>query len=154
MCLVRTLSRRHRSRPMSAKAIRDELARVRSTRQAQAALMVVSSRQQVPGGAGFARVDDLAFVVVAEPDVLQLVDLVLREMAALVHVRHSQNEAVDLAKLETHIAPALSALAEFDEVGRLAGAAAKNIENLRAVGGRVRIRIHEALTGSLSVLHP
>ena len=143
---------KHRSRPMSVKAIRDELAKVRATRQAHAGLMIVSTRQQVPGGCGFARVDDLAFVVVAEPDVLQLVYLVLREMAAMLHVRQGQDETVNLAKVEAHIAQALSALEDFDEVGRLAGAAAKNIENLRVSGGRVKARIHEALTASLSVL--
>ena|SRR6478672_6276009 len=106
------------------------------------------------GGDATTRVDDLAFVVVAESDVLQLVYLVLREMAALVHVRQGQDDTVDLVKLETHIGLALSALEEFDEVGRLAGAAQKNIENLRLAGGRVKARIQEALTGSLSVLHP
>lgn len=49
---------------------------------------------------------------------------------------------------------ALTLLNEFDEVGRLAGAAKKNLESLLDTGRRVRTRLHDALTAGLQTLHP
>jgi hypothetical protein len=144
-----------RSRPMSAKQLRDELAGSRGVRDAVAGLVLVPTPEEVPGGSRFARVDDLAFVVAADdPTVVSLVYLILREMTALLTVRQSDGDEIDLAKVEAQLGLALTALAELDEVGRLAGQAEKTLQNLRAVGGRVQKKIHEALTNGLAVLHP
>ena len=114
--------------------------------------------EEVPGGGRFARVDDLAFVVAADDlTTVSLVYRILREMTALLTVRSSEGDEVDVAKLESQrnlALSALSALSEFDEVGRLAGQAQKNLENLRAIGGRVHKKLYDALTGGLTILHP
>ena len=78
--------------------------------------------EEVPGGGRFARVDDLAFVVAADDlTTVSLVYRILREMTALLTVRSSEGDEVDVAKLESQLNLALSALTEFDGVGRLAG---------------------------------
>lgn len=107
----------------------------------------------MPGHGAFARIDELSFVVAADAEHTELVYLVLRELVALVAVRQHDGDEVDLTKIEAQMNSALAALGEFDEVARMANAAAKNLAAIKDVGGRVRTRIHEALTAGLAALH-
>jgi hypothetical protein len=141
-----------RTRPLSAKAWREALAEARTVRDAAGALALVPSAEQVPGPGAFARVDELSFVVAADAEHAELVYLVLRELVALVAVRQNDGEEIDLAKIDAQMNSALKALEEFDEVGRLAKAATKNLAGIMDVGGRVRKRIEEALTAGLAEL--
>lgn len=144
-----------RSRPLTAKQLRDEATTARQVREATASLTLVPTAAEVPGQGSFARVDDLAFVVAAdEPSTVSLVYLVLREMTALLTIRQDDGTEVNLGQLEAQIGIALTALEEFQEVGRLALQAQRSLESLRAVGGRVHEKIHQALTSGLSILHP
>lgn len=144
-----------RSRPMSAQALKAEAINAREVRGAAGCLILVPSVEEVPGGGRFARVDDLSFVVAADDlETLSLVYLTTRELVALVAVRQHGADDVDVAKIQAQLQHALSLLSEFDEVGRLAGAAKKNLENLLLAGSRVRTKLHDALTAGLDTLHP
>jgi hypothetical protein len=143
-----------RSKPLTPKQLREEVAAARGVRDAAAGLVLVPTASEVPGGGRFARVDDLAFVVAADDlPTATLVYLVLRELTALVAVRQDDGDELDLTKLEGHLNLALMSLAEFDSVGRLAVQAEKSLVELRTIGSRVQKKIHEALTGGLTVLH-
>ena len=144
-----------RSRPMSAQALKAEAITAREVRGAAGCLILVPTPAEVPGGGRFVRVDDLSFVVAADdPDTLSLVYLTTRELVALVTVRQHGDDGVDVAKAQAQLQHALTLLSEFDDVGRLAGAAKKNLESLLLTGARVRTRLHEALTAGLQTLHP
>lgn len=149
------LEAKKRSRPMSAQALKAEAISAREVRGAAGCLILVPSVEEVPGGGRFARVDDLSFVVAADDlETLSLVYLTTRELVALVAVRQHGADDVDMAKIEAQLQHALSLLGEFDEVGRLAGAAKKNLENLLLAGARVRKSLHDTLTAGLDTLHP
>jgi hypothetical protein len=144
-----------RSRALSAQALKAEAISAREVRGAAGCLILVPTAAEVPGGGRFARVDDLSFVVAADDiDTLSLVYLTTRELVALVAVRQHGAADVDVAKIQAQLQHALTLLSEFDEVGRLAGAAKKNLENLLVAGSRVRTRLHDALTAGLEGLHP
>ncbi|GAB3069167.1 hypothetical protein [Pedococcus soli] len=144
-----------RSRPMTAQALKAEAITAREVRGAAGCLILVPTPAEVPGGGRFARVDDLSFVVAADdPDTLSLVYLTTRELVALVTVRQHGDDGVDIAKAQAQLQHALTLLSEFDDVGRLAGAAKKNLESLLLTGARVRTRLHDALTAGLATLHP
>jgi hypothetical protein len=141
-----------RTRPLNSRAWREALAEARSVRDAAGALALVPSADQVPGDGSFARVDELSFVVAANPEHAELVYLVLRELVALVTVRQNDGDEIDLGKIEAQLNTALAALAEFDEVARLANTATKNLAGIKEVGGRARTRIEAALTAGLAAL--
>lgn len=144
-----------RSRPLSASQLKAEAISAREVRGAAGCLILVPTPAEVPGGGRFVRVDDLSFVVAADdPDTLSLVYLTTRELVALVTVRQHGDDGVDVAKAQAQLQHALTLLNEFDEVGRLAGAAKKNLESLLLTGARVRTRLHDALTAGLQTLHP
>lgn len=144
-----------RSRALSASQLKAEAISAREVRAAAGCLILVPTPAEVPGGGRFARVDDLSFVVAADdPDTLSLVYLTTRELVALVAVRQHGADGVDVAKVQAQLQHALSLLNEFDEVGRLAGAAKKNLESLLVAGARVRKNLHTALTSGLETLHP
>ena len=143
-----------RSKPMSAAQLRQEIAAGRQVRDAAAGLVLVPTPEEVPGGGLFARVDDYGFVCAAnDPEIVSLVYCVLRELTTLLGSSSDDRTGVDLDRVEAHIAIALSALEELSEVARLSLQAEKSMQNLRAVGGRVTKKIHEALTSGLAVLH-
>lgn len=147
------LDAKTRTRPLTAAQWRAELTTAGHPRDAVAALALVPSCDQVPGGGSLARIDDASFVVAATDDhVVQLVFLVLREPVALHHVRQDDTE-VDLGRLETHLEAALTALTEFDDVGRLATQAGQTLERLKATGARARTRITESITAGLALIH-
>jgi hypothetical protein len=147
------LEAKTRTRPLTATQWRSELTTARQTRDAVAALALVPSCDQVPGGGSLARVDDTSFVVAATDEhAVQLVFLVLRELVALHHVRQDDTE-VDLGRLETHLEAALAALTDFDDVGRLATQAGQTLERLKTTGARARARITESITAGLALIH-
>lgn len=147
------LEAKTRSKPLTARAWKQELATSRALRDCAGALAVVPTSAEVPGGGPFTRVDDLAYVVAGEdPATVGLVYLVLREIVALLAVRHEDGKEVDLGKAEAQITRALTALDELNEVGRLANAARKNLDSLFDVAGRIKKQVQQALTDSLVTL--
>jgi hypothetical protein len=143
---------KHRSRPLTVKTWRDTLAEARSNRAATGALAIVPNADQVPGNGGICRVDEMAFVVAADHHV-DVVYHVLRELVAIATVGR-QDAEIDLGRVEAQLQLALGGLTDLDELGRLVNAASKNLATAREVGGRVKTRIHEALTAGLAALHP
>jgi len=144
------LEAKTRTKPLSARAWREELASSRDLRECAGALAVVPTAAEVPGGGPLARVDTLSYVVAGDdPANVTLVYLVLRELVALVGVRQEDGDGVDVDKVEAQIRLALSALDELNEVGRLATAAKANLEKLFEVAGRTKKKIYSALTDSL-----
>ena len=144
-----------RSRPLSQAVLRTEAANAREVRGAAGCLVLVPTSAEIPGGGRFARIDDLAFAVAAdESETVTVVYLLLRELVALVAARRDGGDEVDVMKLDAQLWHALTVLAEFDEVGRLAGTAKKNLENLLATGARVQRKLRDALMAGLTSLQP
>lgn len=149
------LEAKHRSRPMTAKNLREEISTGCRVREAVGGLVVVPTRGEVPGGGSFARLDTTSYVVAADdPEAVSLIYLLLREQVALLTVRQEDGAEVDLAAIESRLAMALEGLTEFDEVGRLAAQAQKALERLIDVGGRARQKVRDNLTKSITMLHP
>lgn len=143
---------KHRSRPLTVKAWREALAEARSNRDAAGALAIVPTAEQVPGNGGICRVDEMSFVVAVDHHV-DVVYHVLRELVAIATVGR-QDAEIDLGRVEAQLQLALGGLSDLDELGRLVNSASKNLATAREVGGRVKTRIHEALTAGLAALHP
>jgi len=144
-----------RSRPLTAKAHREEVSRARQVRDASAALVLVPTPDEVPGGGLFARVDDFAFVVAAQdPETVGLLYLLLREMVAVLTVRQSDDSELDLTQVEARLSLALSTMDEFDEVGRLAVQAQKSLQKLVGIGQAAQKKARNALIEGVALLHP
>jgi hypothetical protein len=144
---------KRRARPLTVDQWRRELSASCDLRSAAGALALVPG-DQVPGGGPLCRVNDTAYVVAADdPETVRLVFLLLREVVALLTVRQHDQE-IDLTRVEAQVKVALTSLAELDEVARLCRAAQANLAKLLEVGGRVKSKIHEALTNSLEDLNP
>ena len=131
---------------------RQELAASRDLRQATGAIGVVPSAAQVPGGHLFARVGERLFVVVAEPQILALVYLVLRELCALAADRPGNNDTIEVAKAEARINQALAILGELDEITRHGNTASRALEKIIAVNTSVKARVEDALRDTLAAL--
>lgn len=148
------LEAKHRSRPLSAKALREEVAAGCRVREAVGGLVLVPTREEVPGGTVFARLDNYSYAVAADdPETVSLLYLVLREQVAMLTVRHDDDSEVDLAQLETRLNLALEGLNEFDEVARLAAQAQKTLEKLIGVGGRAKQKVRENLAQGVALMH-
>ena len=131
---------------------REELAASRDLRQASGAIGVVQSASQVPGGHLFARVGERLFVVVAEPQILALVYLVLRELCALAADRPGNDDTVEVAKAEARINQALAILGDLDAITRYGNSATKALEQIMAVSTGVKTRVEDALRDTLAAL--
>jgi len=131
---------------------RQELVASRDLRQASGGLGIVPDASGIPGGGLFARVGERLFVVVAEPQVLALVYLVLRELCALAADRPGQADTVEVAKAEARISQALAILGELDAVTRHGNAAAKSLAQIMEVNASVRTRVEQALRETLAAL--
>ncbi len=143
-----------RTRPLGQAALKRELVEAREVREAIAGIILVRSPEEVPGSGRICRVDELGYVVAADDeDAVGLVYLVVRELVALAHLQRNGDDEVDLAKLQVRLNGALEALADFDEVGKLAVQATKQLEKLREVGRRSQLKIREALTESLKMIN-
>jgi hypothetical protein len=146
---------KHRTRPLTAKQYRDEIANGCRVRDAAGGLVLVPSRTEVPGEAAFARVDTCAYVVACEdPDTVALIYLLLREQVAMLRVRTSDDDQVDLAQVEARIELALSELTKLDEVGKLAVQAHRALEKLIALGRDMHQNVRTVLTDGVTLLHP
>jgi len=131
---------------------RQELVASRDLRQASGAIGVVQSAGQVPGGHLFARVGERLFVVVAEPQILTLVYLVLRELCALAAERPGNNDTIEVAKAEARINQALAILGDLDAVTRHGNAVTKSVEKIIEVNTSVKTRVEDALRDTLAAL--
>lgn len=148
------LEAKHRSRPMTVKALREEIATGQKVRDAVGGLVVVPTQVEVPGGGSFCRLETNAYVVAAEhPDAVRLLYLLLREQVALLRHRASGDAPVDLRTLESRIKLALEGLREFDEVGKLTEQTRKNMEKAQHIGAKARSKILDNLTQGLALLH-
>jgi hypothetical protein len=144
-----------RERPLTTVKWREELAASRDLRQAVGGLGIVPDASQIPGGGGrlFARVGERLFVVVADPQIMTLCYLVLRELCALASGEHADSDEVDLAKAEARISQALAALNDLDLVTRHAAAATSSLEKIREVTAGVKTRVEDTLKDSLAALN-
>lgn len=148
------LEAKTRSRPLSAKAWRQELSTSTALRECHGALALVPTAAEVPGGGPFSRVGQHEYVVACDdPETVTLVYLVLREIVALLAVRHDGGNKVDLAKAEAQVTQALTSLGELDEVARLASTAGRNLNQIFEVAKRTKEKVQQALTDSLATLH-
>lgn len=141
-----------KNRALTSVKWREELAASRDLRQASGGLGVVPDASQIPGGHLFARVGERLFVVVAEPQILTLVYLVLRELCALAADRPGNNDTVEVAKAEARINQALAILGDLDAVTRHGNAATKSLEKIIEVNTSVKTRVEDALRDTLAAL--
>jgi hypothetical protein len=144
-----------RSRPLTAKAHRDEIAAGCRVRDAAGGLVLVPTSAEVPGGGVFARVDTCAYVVSAESaETVELIYLLLREQVAMLTVRQDDGAEIDLAQIEARFNLALAEISQLDEVGRLAVQAHKALEKLIALGRDTQQKVRDTLTQGITLLHP
>lgn len=148
------LEAKARSRPMGHAALRRELTQAREVRDAVAGIILVRTPEEVPGNSRICRIDELGFVIAGDDrETVELAYLVTRELAAAAHLHRHGDDEVDLAQVQLRLASALEALNDFDEVGKLAVTAGKQLEKLREVGRRSQLRIREALTESVKLIN-
>lgn len=144
-----------RTRPMSAKAHREEIANACRVRDAAGGLVLVPKDEEVPGGGSFARVDTCAYVVSTErAETVELIYLLLREHVAMLKVRHDDGSEIDLDQIETRLNIALASIEQFDEVGRLANSAKTSIEKLIVLGRDTQLKVRDSLTEGIALMHP
>lgn len=144
-----------RSRPLTAKAHREEVAAGCRVRDAAGGMVLVPTSAEVPGGGPFARVDTCAYVVSAESaQTVELIYLLLREQVAMLTVRQDDGAEIDLALVEARFNLALAGISQLDEVGRLAGQAQKALEKLIALGRETQQKVRATLTDGITLLHP
>jgi hypothetical protein len=144
-----------RSRPLTAKAHRDEIAAACRVRDAAGGLVLVPTDAEVPGGGSFARVDPCAYVVSAESaQTVELIYLLLREQVAMLAVRQDDDTEIDLTQIEARFNLALAGISQLDEVGRLAVSAHKALEKLIALGRETQQKVRNTLTEGITLLHP
>ena len=149
------LEAKRRSRPLTAKAHREEISAGCRVRDAAGGLVLVPTSAEVPGGGAFVRIDTCAYVVsAADPDTVELIYLLLREQVAMLTVRQEDDAEIDLAQIEARFNLALAGIAELDEVGRLAVQAQKALEKLIGLGRHTQQKVRESLTQGISLLHP
>jgi hypothetical protein len=141
-----------KNRALTSVKWREELAASRDLRQASGGLGVVPDASQIPGGHLFARVGERLFVVVAEPQILTLVYLVLRELCALAADRPGNNDTIEVAKAEARINQALAILGELDAITRHGNSATKSLEKIIEVNTSVKTRVEDALRDTLGAL--
>jgi hypothetical protein len=80
--------------------------------------------------------------------------LIVRELVALLTVRQDDGDEVNLVQIEAQLNLALSALTQYDEVGRLANQAGKSIEKLIEIGKQAQVKARTALTQAIVLMHP
>lgn len=148
------LEAKRRSRPLTAKALREEVATACRVRDAAGGLVLVPTNGEVPGGGAFARVDTAAYVVsIEDPKTVELIYLLLREQVALLAVRQEDDSEVDLGQVEARLNIALAGISQLDEVGRLAVQAHKALEKLIALGRDTQQRVRDTLTEGIALLN-
>jgi hypothetical protein len=153
--IVIEAKRRTSTRPLTAKAFREEIEAGRRVRDAAGGLVLVPTREEVPGGGTFARVCQYGYVVAIEDtELVRTLFLLLREQVAVLCVRQNDDTEIDLSQVEARLNQALSTLAEFDEVGRLAGQARRSLEKLSELGAAAQKRLRATLTEGVNLLHP
>lgn len=147
---------KHRQRRASMRAFREELAEARRIRGAHAALAVVPTAGDVPGppGSMWARVDTAGWVVAAEdPQMMNLVLGVVRELTILAAAQTSADPAIDVGRARTAVGHLLDLLARFEDVSKHVSTAEKALTNIRATADGLRQAVaaqvqdaHRALT--------
>jgi len=147
---------KHRQRRASMRAFREELAEARRIRGAHAALAVVPTAGDVPGppGSMWARVDTAGWVVAAEdPQMMNLVLGVVRELTILAAAQTSADPAIDVGRARTAIGHLLDLLARFEDVSKHVSTAEKALANVRGTADGLRAALaaqvqdaHRALT--------
>lgn len=144
-----------RSRPLSLNEFRKEVRAGREVRRAAAGIILVPTVEEVPGNGKLCRVDDFGYVVAAnDPETVSLVYLIVRELVALLTIKQNDDDEIDLSQVEAKLNLALTALEEFDEVGKLAVQASKHLEKLIVVGRGAQAKARQALSDGLAMLHP
>ena len=144
-----------RTRPLTAKQHREEIANACRVRDAAGGLVLVPTEAEVPGGGSFARVDTCAYVVsCSQPASVELIYLLLREHVAMLKVRHDDGSEIDLDQVEARLNVALAGISQLDEVGRLANQAKNSLEKLIVLGRDTQQKVRETLTEGIALMHP
>lgn len=144
-----------RTRPLTAKQHREEIANACRVRDAAGGLVLVPTDAEVPGGGSFARVDTCAYVVsCSQPASVELIYLLLREHVAMLKVRHDDGSEIDLDQVEARLNVALAGISQLDEVGRLANQAKNSLEKLIVLGRDTQQKVRETLTEGIALMHP
>lgn len=144
-----------RTRPLTAKQHREEIASACRVRDASGGLVLVPTDAEVPGGGSFARVDTCAYVVsCSQPASVELIYLLLREHVAMLKVRHDDGSEIDLDQVEARLNVALAGISQLDEVGRLANQAKNSLEKLIVLGRDTQQKVRETLTEGIALMHP
>lgn len=144
---------KRRSRALSAAELRKEIRAGREVRKAAGGIILVPTASEVPGHGRLCRVDDFGYVVAAEDEeTVSLVYLIVRELVALLTIKQADDTEVDLTQVEAKLRLALSAMEEFDEVGRLATQARRSLDKLLEVGKGAQAKARQALTDGVALL--
>lgn len=146
---------KHRTRPLTVKQYREEIAAGCRVRDAAGGLVLVPTRAEVPGEGAFARVDSYAYVVAYDdPETVSLILQILVEQVAILKIRQGDGTDVDLVQVEARVEQALADLSQLDEVGRLAVQAHKALEKLIALGRDTQSKIRVNLGDAVARMHP
>lgn len=144
-----------RTRPLTAKALREEIANACRVREAAGGLVLVPTNAEVPGGGSFARVDTCAYVVSTEQSAtVELIYLLLREQVAMLKIRQDDGSEIDLNQIEARLNIALAGISQLDEVGRLAVQARNSLDKLIELGRDTQQKVRETLTEGIALIHP
>lgn len=141
-----------RSRPMSASAMLAEASAACATREADGALIIVPSRDEVPGETSVCRLDANKWVVSADSEAFEWSYVWLREAVVLSARRVDGEDGIDLTQVEARITTALRAIDDLDDVEKNAYLARRNIDKVITTGKRTQERVREALTDGLAAM--
>ena len=147
---------KNRARPLSVAQARAELANARRVRRAHAAILIVESPEQLPGGSGrWVRLDTHAWAVAAEDaDLLGLVLSTVRQLLLAEGAAASNVSGVDVGAAQTAVRAALGLLARFDEIGKHTHAASRSLGHLRDTADHLRADLLAQLGEAARALQP
>lgn len=148
------LEAKTRTRPLSVQALMAEANAACVTREADGALIIVPTRDEVPGESSVYRLDATHWVVSAD-DAAEAAGwsyLWLREAVALTARRVEGKDGVDLAQVEARINAALRSIESLDEVEKSAYLARRNIDKVITANKETQERTRESLAEGLAAL--
>jgi hypothetical protein len=136
-------------KPFSANAIRAELKRVRSNRNAAAAVFVVEKADSLPDGIGFGQVSECDFFVAFDPedgDETALVcALYMAKVVALGAIANDGGEEIDLVAAQREITVIRRLLEQFSKIENSHSKIDKEVTSARTLAADMKSDILAAL---------
>jgi len=147
---------KNRARAMSVAQARAELGNALRVRRAQAAVLIVESPEQLPGGSGrWVRLDTHSWAVAAEDaDLLWLVLSTVRQLVLAEGAAASNAAGVDAGAAQTAVRHAIDLLRRFDEIGKHTHAATRSLGHLRDTADHLRADLMAQLGEAARALQP